>query len=257
MKHKHFLFVLFLILISIESHSQEKILRDRFEDAFKEVSENKLTLRFFNAINGKGIPNANVNIEKIGDFTTDDEGAASFPVPEEDGVYNVSFRAAKYISSDFTIEIMAGTIFFNRYSISPQLDIRHLRVVVDWDEEPRDIDAHFIKTNGYHISYRDMKTTADGVGTLDRDDVDSYGPETITIKEISNNTSYEYFIHDYSNQSHYSSTKLSQSKATVKVFGEGKLLNVFQIPLNQKGTVWHVFKIEQGAIVEVKKISNE
>ena len=246
----------FFVLTSAFSFSQEKLLRDKVKDAFEEVDENKLTLRFFNALDGNGIPNASVKIENIGEFITDNEGRAIFPTPTEDGAYNVSFRAPKYVQSDFAIEIMAGTIFFNRFSVSPMLDIKYLRVVLDWDEEPHDLDAHFVTNGGYHISFRDMKTLADGTGNLDRDDMDSYGPETITITEISDESSYEFFVHDYSDQSDNSSAKLSESKATVKVFGEGKLLNVFQIPQSKAGNVWHVFKIEHGGVVELNTVDN-
>jgi hypothetical protein len=233
----------------------ETKLRQNADDAFNEVAKNQLTLRFFNALNGKGISGATVTIENLeGKYISDNEGAVSFPFPADDGVYTVSFRAPKYVPSEFPIEIMAGTIFFNRFSVSPQLDIKHLRVVLDWDDAPKDLDAHFVKEGAYHISFRDMRTLADGKGQLDRDDMDAYGPETITLTEISSKGMYEYFVHDYTNQRNTSSKALSASKATVKVFGEGKLLNVFQIPQGKKGTVWKVFSIRNGGVVEVNTI---
>ncbi len=250
--------ILFAICVSCmqaQDKQTEIKLRQNVDDTFKELSENKLTLRFFNALNGKGIAGAAVTIQSLdGEYFTNEEGAVSFPALAEDGVYQVSFRAKKYVPTEFPIEIMAGTIFFNRFSVSPQLDIKYLRVILDWDESPQDLDAHFVKEGAYHISFRDMKTLADGNGQLDRDDMDAYGPETITLTEISHTSTYEYFVHDFSNQHNTSSNALSQSKATVKVYGEGKLLNVFQIPERKAGTVWKVFSIRNGGIVEVNTV---
>jgi adhesin/invasin len=92
--------------------------------------------------------------------------------------------------SDLKFEVMAGSIFQKRFSISPALDIRFLRVVLDWGAEPLDLDAHFVKDGAYHISYRNMKSLADESAALDRDARNGYGPETITVKEISKNASY-------------------------------------------------------------------
>lgn len=242
MKH-----AVWLLLVFQFSFSQ---IQNKSDDVFEELETGNLTLRFFNAVNGKPISGGTVRIEKIGEFYTDEGGKIIFPPPEEDGFLNVSFQANGYVPTDFQIEIMAGTLFFNRVSISPMLDIKFLRVVVDWDKEPKDLDAHFIKkgANGYHLSFRNMRVLADGMGMLDIDATQGYGPETITVKEVSTNSTYEYFVHDYSNQANKNSKSLSESKATVKVYGDGKLLNIFQVPRKKEGTVWKVFEIINGAV---------
>lgn len=229
-------------------------ISDKSSDAFEETENDNLTLHFFNALTGAEINNADVSISGIGEFKSSN-GAVLFPAPEEDGVYKVSFNAAGFIDSKFKIEVMSGSIFFNRFSVSPIMDIKNFRVVLDWDKAPDDLDAHFIKENSFHISYRNTKTLADGSGKLDRDDLDGYGPETITLGEVSKNGSYEFFVHDFSNKSQSNSDNLSNSKATVKVYGNGKLLNILEIPRDIKGTVWKAFKIENGEIVIINEIS--
>ncbi|MBK6681726.1 MAG: hypothetical protein IPG53_17880 [Ignavibacteriales bacterium] len=92
------------------------------------------------------------------------------------------------------MEVMAGTIIRNRYSISPKMPLGYLRVVLDWGDSPRDLDAHLVKTNGYHISYRNMMVSADGVAKLDRDDLDGQGPETITATSIDKNGEYLFLF---------------------------------------------------------------
>ena len=239
--------ILFFILIAQCSFSQ---IQSKSDDVFEELETGNLTLRFFNAMNGQPVQNGTVIIEKIGEYITDEEGKVIFPAPEEDGVLTVLFHAKDYVPTEFPIEIMAGTLFFNRISISPMMDIKFLRVVVDWDKEPRDLDAHFVRrgSDGYHISFRNMKVLADGTGMLDIDAMQGYGPETITLKEVSTQASYEYFVHDYSHQNERNSKSLSDSKATVKVYGNGRLLNLFQVPRKKEGTVWKVFEIVNGAV---------
>jgi hypothetical protein len=252
---KRIILCLFIIL-SLPSFSQIKKVEQKSTDVFEELETGNLTLRFFNAVNGKEIIGAAVTIENSGEFISDEEGKVVFPPPEQNGKLLVSFRCEGYVPTDFPIEIMAGTLFFNRISISPMLDIKFLRVVVDWDKQPSDLDAHFLKGNEYHISFRNMRILADGSGMLDRDAMNGYGPETITIKEISGQSVYEYYIHDYSNQSNTHSKGLSNSKATVKVYGDNRLLKIFQVPRNKEGIMWKVFKVVNGQVSEVNQLIN-
>lgn len=253
---KPFVILILALVVSnfaIAQANRDKF-KDRFDDVFEEEDSGNLTLRFYNALNGEPIAGADVSISGIGEFKSDEEGKVLFPVPEDDGFLSVHFECAKFITSDFKVEVIAQTLFFNRFSISPMLDLKHLRIVLDWDSEPRDLDAHFMKKNGYHISFRHTKILSDGSGELDRDDMDGFGPETITIRNIDDLASYTYAVHDYSNKANGSSTYLSKSKATVKVFGEGKLLYVFEVPQGQIGNKWAVFKISEGQFIEINQV---
>lgn len=250
------LIVIVLMQVSVLiAQTDKNSFKNRFDDVFEEEDNDNLTLRFFNALTGDPIPDAAVTIESVGQFETDAEGKVRFPVTD-DGVLLVHFKCVKYITSDFKIEVIAGTLFFNRFSVSPTLDLKQLRIVLDWDKAPADIDAHLVKKGDYHISFRNTKVLADGKGELDRDDMDGYGPETITIIDIDDLAEYEYFVHDYTNRGNSSSTQLSQSKATVKVYGEGRLLYIFQIPASQGGNTWSVFKLVQGQFIETNQLSN-
>ncbi len=129
-----------------EQQQQKKLAKERKQieqqkdDVFDELDHQNLTLRFFNALTGAGIPGATVTINNV-EYNSDEEGKVQFPAPDSDGIYPVAFRAPKYVPVDFTVEIMAGTLFFNRFSISPLLDVKFLRVVLDWDAAPPDLDA--------------------------------------------------------------------------------------------------------------------
>ncbi|MBN1540970.1 hypothetical protein JW992_02410 [candidate division KSB1 bacterium] len=228
---------------------QAQIARSDVDDAFRELDE-QLTLRFYHALTGQPIPNARVEIDSIGVFQTDQEGAAILPIPESDGVYRVVFSHADFIRSAFSIEIMAGTLFFNRFSVSPVLPVGTLRAVLDWGENPRDLDAHLVKAGHYHIAYHHKRVSDDGLARLDRDDRDGFGPETITINQVDGSADYTYYIHDYSHRDRPDSRHLSDSRATVKVFGNSdQLLYVLQVPVGQSGIYWPVFRIRDGRIV--------
>lgn len=244
--------ILSLSILCIGQENRSKF-KDKFEDVFEEEENNNLTLRFFNALTGEPINGATVAIDDLGEFTSDEKGRVRFPITD-DGILKVHFECEGFIESDFKPEVIAGTLFFNRFSVSPKLDLKDVRIVLDWSESPKDLDAHFIKDGGYHISYRHTKILADGTGELDRDDMDGYGPETITVRDIDDLAEYNYLVHDYTNKGNEGSGGLSGSKAHVSVYGEGKLLYTFQIPQGSKGTKWVVFQIKEGQFVEINDI---
>lgn len=242
--------VIALLFASIAVYCQST--KSAMDEAFRELNGN-LTLTFSDALNGKPINEAKVTINKVGEFTSNTKGEIYFPIPEKDGIYTVKFSRKGYITSKFEIEIAAGTIFFNRFSVSPKMPIEYVRIVLDWGEKPKDIDAHLLKKGNYHISYRNMKASDEA--KLDRDDMDSYGPETITIYKVDENQDYYYFVHNYSNRNNKNSSKLSKSRACVSVFGKGdKLLKRFVVPQNKAGVYWNVFQIKNGEIQMVNKI---
>jgi 5-hydroxyisourate hydrolase-like protein (transthyretin family) len=243
--------LIFIFLLSFSNliFAQFDKTRSKLEDATREL-EGQLTLHFFDALNGKPIEGAKVSIENIGEFKTDFKGEVHFESDAMDEHPTVIFEHPEYITSKFNIQITAGTIFFNRFSVSPVMKIGDIRIVLDWDKDPRDLDAHFVKEGGYHISFRNMRVASDSEAKLDRDDTDSYGPETITVNSIDQNANYEYYVHDYTNRGNENSNALSKSKATVKVYSRTQgLLYVFTVPLNLQGTKWSVFKIINGKII--------
>ena len=253
---KHFVCLVLLLsgLFFSQAFGQFDKMKDVLEDEMENLEHGNLTLRFFDAVSGDPLPNGDVKIQGMGSFTTDSSGIVRFPKPEQDGKIHVVFTKEGYIDTDFPVEILAGTIFFNRFSISPELDLNHIRIVLDWAKRPKDLDAHLLKRDGYHISYRNKRVSDDQSAMLDRDDMDGYGPETITITSVDDASEYYYFVHDFSNRNQSSSSELGDSKGTVKVYGEGQLLEVFQVPRMRKGNRWNVFGIKDGNIIELNQI---
>lgn len=229
-------------------------------DKMKEVLDDEMdtenfTLRFLNALNGEPVEGAVVELDDIGKFETDMDGKIKFP-RTPDGQIGIHFKADGYIPTDMFVEVVAGSIFNNHISVSPEMAMEYFRIILDWNRHPRDLDAHFTKDDDYHISFRNMKVSDNGTATLDRDDTDSFGPETITVKEIASDAHYTFWVQDFTNRDNSNSKALSRSGATVKVYGNGELLDVFTVPQDGRGNKWNVFEIVDGKINKLDNISS-
>lgn len=242
------LLVLLLCVSTQITYAQIEEMREKMLDQFTEIEDGKLTLRFINAVDGNAVKDATINIDEIGEFKSDRQGRVLFDVPE-DGTYTIGFSKEGFISADLKFDVMLGMIFYNRFSVSPKLDMGKIRIVLDWDDKPNDLDAHLVKEGGYHISYRVKNVSADGKATLDRDDLDGYGPETITINDVDDDAEYQYYVKDFTNRDRDNSKELSKSKARIKIYGEGKLLHEFKIKEKLKGNSWMVFRIMKGEVI--------
>ena len=89
--------------------------------------------------------------------------------------------------------------------------------------------------------------------TLDVDDTNGYGPETITIKQAYNGT-YLYYIYQYS-----SNGEFSRSGASIQIFNspncDGERI---QVPIEGSGKYWYVCDIngEDGTINVINRVQN-
>ena len=248
MKTLKLIIAIALLIGFFPSSAQHKKMDQIMEDVFQERDNNIFTIRFFDALTGDPVQGAEVMFETIGTFSTDSAGRAMFP-RQPDGMLKAIFKKQGYISALVDVDVAAETILRNRYVVSPVMNIDQFRVVLTWDQQPEDLDAHFVKANSYHISFRNTRVLNDGSGQLDRDDMDGNGPETITVSQLNAEAEYTFLVKNYSAQINTSAPSLSSSKATVWVFGNNKLLNVFYVPTSLNGDTWQVFKIAQGQVV--------
>jgi hypothetical protein len=210
--------------------------------------EGLIPLRFVSALDGAAVSGARVSVDGgIGTFITDREGIISFP-EQEDGFYTLSFSRDGFISAEIEFEVKLGNVYANSISVSPLMRGDYLRIVLDWGENPADLDLHLEKAGSYHVSFWDMRSAADGSALLDRDDRSGYGPETITVMETDIRGLYRLYVIDYSNGGNSASAALSRSGAVVRVYGRNGLLNSFTVPANRAGTRWDVFTIEGGLV---------
>ena len=154
----------------------------------------------------------------------------------------------------------------NEFDRAGIIEPESIRIVLTWEEEPRDLDSHLTgpRVNGidrFHIFYSSKcyyiddtynnLNNIDFAAELDYDVTNSYGPEITTIHSYTEGD-YYYYVHDFSNRYNNNSTALSESNATVKIYhGSTNVLYkledgsdaVFSIPLSTIATLWEVFKI--------------
>ncbi len=133
------------------------------------------------------------------------------------------------------------------YAISPVMkNLDGVRIVLSWGSSPQDLDSHLWYRN-QHVFFNQKESRN---AQLDVDDVDGYGPETITIREKVFGEEYVYAVHDYSNKSTPSSRGLSGSGAKVFVYIGSSLVKTYYVPQGKQGNLWTVFKITGGGEIE-------
>ncbi|MEN9799608.1 MAG: hypothetical protein RL653_3305 [Pseudomonadota bacterium] len=241
--------VFILCLAQAEADSTKR-MNESSEDAFAEL-DRTLTLRFTDALTGKPVPDAVVLFAES-EGRTDADGAVQFPMPGELGPgekeLEATFRKSGYVATRVKLRFMAGTIFANRFSVTPTLPPGRVRIVLDWEGTPRDLDAHLVKEGAWHISFRNLQQFED-LAFLDRDDRDGHGPETITVARLDPRGTFRYFVHDFTNAGSRTGSGLANGRARVRLYTEAGLLDAFDVPASLVGDRWEVFSIVNGQVV--------
>jgi hypothetical protein len=183
--------------------------------------------------------------------TTDENGYWTIELPG--GNYSVTVSGDGYNGYSFTINIIPNTDteMPNPISVTPPVEDDQWRIVLTWGATPSDLDSHITGPTGdgsrFHVFYGNSSYYENGeiVASLDRDDVDGYGPETITtiVTESELSGAYRYSIHDYT-RTH---NGLANSNARVDVYNGNDYVATYSVP-NQEGMIWRVFEIENGQV---------
>lgn len=141
------------------------------------------------------------------------------------------------------------------YAVSPVMtNLDGMRVVLTWGKNPADLDSHLMFPGG-HV-YFEHKEGQDA--NLDVDDIDSYGPETVTIDKKHFGETYTYAVQDYTNKGNPSGVALSSSSAKVFVYVGSSLVRSYSVPVGQPGNIWTVFKLNpNGEFEDINRMSGE
>ena len=217
------------------------------------------------AVSGSAISGVSISIRSGANVTSGSAISGKTATTANNGTYTVSgvdaggytVQASKsgYITSYFNVNV-CGTVSNQDASMSEELSSGTMRIVLTWPtgSTARDLDTHLqIPDNAsgqYHIYfnkkvfyYATNSSSCSGCdssdnATLDRDTTSAPGTETITITKVRSGT-YSYSVHDYTNSSNSSSTKLAQSEASVNVY-YNNTTTTYNVP-NSAGTLWRVF----------------
>ena len=122
-----------------------------------------------------------------------------------------------------------------------------IRLVLTWDENPRDIDSHLVGTSsgGRNVNVmwqnkRSYDENGNVIAELDVDDTTSFGPETTTIHDVGG--SYEYYIHKFAGDG-----TVGSSGAVVKIYVDNALYSTVEVPTDITGD-WQVCTINNGRV---------
>jgi hypothetical protein len=137
-----------------------------------------------------------------------------------------------------------------------------LKIALSWGEEPLDVDSHLVgpKLNGqgtFHTWYGNEIYEDNDIiyADLDWDDTQSYGPETTTIRQLTDGK-YTFIVHNYSG-----TPALRTSNAKVEIFkGNSKEADhVFRIAEGDgEELYWTVFELEisnNGQNIEITELN--
>lgn len=183
-------------------------LKERTEiDGFAELDE-VLILSFKDAVDCKPVTSAKVQIGEL-DYETDELGYIRLPMAPfsemMDARAPVKISKQGYITMNTQLEVAAGTVLNRRMVLSPALAVGKVRFVLQWDEEPEDLDLHLTGPD-FHISYRNMRNVPNKA-KLDQDEMQGYGPETITLDKVHTGSRYILWVDNYSNDNRFIGTE--------------------------------------------------
>lgn len=176
------------------------------------------------------------------------------------GVYTVLARGSGFADGSRTgIVVGAGTTRTGQdVLLSPSAGGSSARIVLSWGPTPPDIDSHLsgpvTGQTGRFWVYFDSKgsCTVAPFACLDIDDVDGYGPETMTISQVKPGV-YRYYVYDYTYRGSPTSTALGQSGAKVQLYVGSNLLQTFFVPQGA-GNAWAVFEWDGHAVTVVNRL---
>lgn len=205
---------------------------------------------------GLPVAGAVVSIDKgKWEVVTDENGIVEIPAKVKNGKHTLLItKDEEYVPTEQELVIAKKKIASaNQISIPKVVSYDRIKIILDWGKYPRDLDANII-VDGQRIYYKNQNI--EGI-RLDRDDKDSYGPETITLENPDPSKTYSYYVSDYSNDNNEFSNYLSKSGATVVVYKNNDFYNSYTFERPTSGITWHVFDIVNGDIVEVNKITTD
>ncbi len=125
------------------------------------------------------------------------------------------------------VELSSGVIELTPVAATTAPAPGSLRVILSWGQEPRDLDAHLTGPDGsggrFHVYYG---STTFGGTSLDRDDVDGQGPETMTV-DTSVDGMYRFSVHNFSDQSVAGGMGIASEQARIQIFNSAGLMETY------------------------------
>lgn len=212
-----------------------------------------------NAVDGSLLASVTINLRegediKTGEIeettTTNVNGEFSFNAIDSQA-YTVEVVISDFITGYYNIELPGEQTVEKKYSLSPTLAAGQMRIVLNWGATPRDLDSYLRGPNangvgGFEVYYGNRESEG---SVLDKDDVNGFGPETITI-ETKNTGEYHYFVKNFYNQN------IATSGAVATIYDENGIFKQITIPSTGSGRYWDVFTLDGATYNEINTVTN-
>lgn len=180
-----------------------------------------------NALTAGPIEGATVTVD--GEATVTDSLGYYIVEDVDPGNVTVEASVTDFVTVSTGVEIEEGESVRQDCVLIPSTTGGEYRIVLTWGENPSDLDSHLWVPVGdgsdYHVyySYRGSVTSSP-YAELDVDDVNGYGPETMTVlPEYSGQ--YTYAVYHYAG----TGTFLS-SEATLRIYQGNVLRHTLTVP---------------------------
>lgn len=192
---------------------------------------------------GNSITNARITSEGI-DYNgrssdySDSSGRFSLPVRQNSEL--IIAAESNYQSRSLTVNTNAEDMTIEECLV---LDDAITKIKLTWGEAPSDLDSHLFgpKEDGgrFHVYYSASTHTVNGETIyLDVDDVDSYGPEIITIPSFSVPGTYRYAVYNFSQ-----APEMNPDQTVVEAIIGGNR-TVYTPPAGTPQLWWHILQID-------------
>lgn len=204
---------------------------------------------------------------KIASKTTDRNGGYSINTLPL-GNYTVVMECTGYTTAHFNIAVTKNDNLNWHGVLNPNgqssYELGDMRIILTWGATPSDLDSHLrgpgVNGGSFHTYWNDMNYSYGGVrrAFLDVDDISSYGPETTTVYNMTNNGTYRFYVHDYTNKGLVNGSYLANSGARVRVYMGDTQIAEYHVPTSGRGNVWHVFDFDakNRKLIPVNSFSN-
>ena len=182
---------------------------------------------------------------------TDAQGAYSFGSLST-GSYDMMVSISGYETVTRTIDL-SDMVQVEDFALSQTLTNDLFRIVLTWGAEPQDLDIYY-NASSFSVWWGEPGSlTSAPFVHLDVDDTLSFGPETITVRQLAEPANI--VIHNYSADLKGDPVQLTASKGLVQIYDQSGLISTFEVPTTGTGFFWNVCDITiDGQIVPINQI---
>jgi len=208
---------------------------------------------------GEPIENVFVQSNDTGESTlTDVSGYYTLEVSA--GVRPMRYTAGDHMVVTDDVYVPTDGNVEHNVILSPSLaDVNGvLRFVLSWNAEPSDLDSYLatpeIDGSEHLVCFWDTGDSLSApYATLDIDETDGFGPETITMYQLVDGT-YKYYVNKFSGMG-----DLAGCGARVQIYDTDGLVQTLVVPTEGTGEYWYVCDVNgaDGTITIVNQVQTD